>query len=334
VRITETRDASLLDEALLSTTRAYQPLQPADESAPEGAEHEPQQSTDADGAAVHDGTVADGSGLALIAFFTLAIAWSWAWWIPLAVSGEVVARGAGWPTHVPGLFGPMLAALVVLASFGRSRALAAWARSLTRVPRDARWLTVAIAPLAFLTLGLAVAALAGGLPPAKDFTRFSGMAPGAALLILLLGAWGEEAGWRGFALPRLQARLGALRATLLLAMLWALWHAPLFLIVQGYRDFSPMTVPGFLIGLTAGALVLTAIFNHTGGSVLAVALWHAIYNISSASDGDDGAVAAIVTACVIVWGMRLLARERRGDPALGYARVRRRSIGHEPRTAS
>ena len=99
-------------------------------------------------------------------------------------------------------------------------------------------------------------------------------------------------------------------------MLWALWHAPLFLIVQGYRDFSPMTVPGLLIGLTAGALVLTAIFNHTGGSVLAVAAWHATYDITSASDGADGAIAAIATACVIVWGMRLLARERSGEPAL------------------
>lgn len=74
MRVTETRDASLLDEALLSTTGEYQPLQSADGSAPEGAAHEPQQPTDADGAAVHDGTVADGSGLALIAFFTLAIA--------------------------------------------------------------------------------------------------------------------------------------------------------------------------------------------------------------------------------------------------------------------
>jgi membrane protease YdiL (CAAX protease family) len=260
---------------------------------------------------------AHASSRAVVAFFVLAFAWSWGWWIPLATSSDLVERGQGSPTHVPGLFGPMLAAAVVLLATGRRDALAAWARALVRIPRDRRWIAASISPLGFLAIGAVVAALAGNLAGIHAFGRFSGMSVAVAPALLLLGAVGEEAGWRGFALPRLQARLGALRATLLLTALWALWHVPLFYVIAGYRGFSPMMVPGFVIGLGAGALVLTAIFNHTGGSVLAVAVWHASYNLASASDGTDGAIAAVVTACVITWGIRLVIRERAGRRALG-----------------
>jgi hypothetical protein len=54
----------------------------------------------------------------------------------------------------------------------------------------------------------------------------------------------------------------------------------------------------------------------TGGSVLAVALWHALYNLAAATAAAEGAVAAVVTACVIFWGVSLVERERAGIPAL------------------
>jgi CAAX protease family protein len=108
-----------------------------------------------------------------------------------------------------------------------------------------------------------------------------------------------------------------MRATLLLAALWALWHAPLFFALASYHDFSPFTIPAFLIGITAGALVLTSIYNGTGGSILAVAVWHAAYNLSAATAAADGTIAAIATACVIFWAITLVHRERGGEPALG-----------------
>jgi uncharacterized protein len=52
---------------------------------------------------------------ALVAFFVLAYALSWAWVIPLAVQGQVVDRGDGWPTHYPSLLGPLVAAFLVTA---------------------------------------------------------------------------------------------------------------------------------------------------------------------------------------------------------------------------
>ena len=127
----------------------------------------------------------------------------------------------------------------------------------------------------------------------------------------------EEAGWRGYVLPRLQTRLSPMRATLVLAALWAGWHAPLFFILASYADFSPLILPGLFIGLTAGSLVLTSLYNGTGGSILVVAVWHASHNLPAATTATDGVIAAVATTCVIVWAVCLVQRERAGRPALG-----------------
>jgi uncharacterized protein len=176
-----------------------------------------------------------------------------------------------------------------------------------------------VAPLAFLGLGLAAVAVTGDVPPAAEFIRYSGTAAsvGALAVAVVVNAFGEEAGWRGYALPRLQSRLGPMRATLLLAALWAGWHAPLFFILASYGNFSPLILPGFFIGLTAGALVLTSLYNGTRGSILAVAVWHASYNLAAATTAADGIIAAITTTCVIFWAVSLVQRERAGQPALG-----------------
>ena len=84
-------------------------------------------------------------------------------------------------------------------------------------------------------------------------------------------------GRRGYALPRLQSRLGPMRATLGLAALWAGWHAPLFFILASYGDFNPLILPG--------AFVLTSLYNNTGGSILAVAVWHASLQPRRGNDG-------------------------------------------------
>ena len=108
-----------------------------------------------------------------------------------------------------------------------------------------------------------------------------------------------------------------MRATVYVALGWAGWHLPLFFVLASYADFGPLAAIGFLVGLTAGAFVLTAIYNGSGGSVLAVAVWHALYNLCAASAAGEGAISAVVTGCVIFWAVSLIQRERAGIPALG-----------------
>jgi hypothetical protein len=115
-----------------------------------------------------------------------------------------------------------------------------------------------------------------------------------------VNGYGEETGWRGFALPLLQRRFTPLTAMLLLAAIWAGWHLPMFLVVNSFRGFSAVTVVGWLLGLTAGSIVLGWLYNRSGGSVALVAVWHAGFNMVSATAAATGLIAAIVTTAVMV----------------------------------
>src|SRR5438105_11764714 len=72
----------------------------------------------------------------------------------------------------------------------------------------------------------------------------------------------------------LQRRHGALAAALLITPIWAVWHLPYFFTVATYRGFAPAGYVGFVFGLACGSIVLHWLYNRTGGSILACAVWH------------------------------------------------------------
>jgi membrane protease YdiL (CAAX protease family) len=122
------------------------------------------------------------------------------------VTGVTVSAGRGWPTHFPALLGPLLAAFGVTA--WRDGLL----RRMVRVRVALRWWLLAVSPLLLLLLVLAVDAALAVSPPAYGrFAVFSGLPShwgplAVAAVLLLVDGFGEETGWRGFALPSLQKR--------------------------------------------------------------------------------------------------------------------------------
>lgn len=267
----------------------------------------------------------------LLSFVTLAYALSWADWIPLCVKGVLVVPG-GSITHFPGLAGPAIAAFVVVATVDGWPGVRTLLARMARVSKPVwRFGAYSFSALAFLVLALIVAWAAGRLPPARDFGVYSGLPPLplsiVLLLVFLFNGYGEETGWRGFALEPLQRRFGPVTGALILAAIWAGWHTPAFWFVDSYRSLSAaQMLGGFGLGICAGSIVLARIASCTGGSVLAVALWHAAYNITSATAASRGIVGAVTTTCVMVWAAVLLAQEwRRPLPqsrlAVGAARV-------------
>lgn len=261
---------------------------------------------------------------ALVVFFALAYALSWLWAFPLAAAHLIVLRGEGWPTHYPALFGPAIAAVVVTAwTLGRTGVRDLLARvARWRVPL--RWWLAAVSPAVFLGLALIAMASAGKtLPNAADFGQFSGIpAIGLAgvLLLIVFGAVGEETGWRGYALPQLQRRFSPLTSSLILAVLWFGWHLPQFFVIATYRNSSPVQYVGFFLGLTCGAVILTWLYNRSGGSILLVALWHGLYNLVSGTQAATGMLAAVVTTLVMIQAVVLIVLElrarRRGRPSI------------------
>ncbi len=256
----------------------------------------------------------------VVLFFVLAYAFSWAWVIPWAATGHTVFQGRGWPTSFPSLIGPMLAALIVTARTTGTLGVRDLMARMMRWRIGWRWWLAASSPLAFLVVVIAGMRIVGAdLPARGDFARFSGLSSGlgivgVALAVILINGLGEETGWRGFALPHLQRRFSPLSATLIIAVLWAGWHIPQFFLLDSYKDFSAPMLPVFVFGLTCGAVVCTWIYNHTGGSVLAVAVWHGLYNMTGgtkAATAGSGTIAAAIWTLVVTHAVVLVVLERR-----------------------
>jgi uncharacterized protein len=95
------------------------------------------------------------------------------------------------------------------------------------------------------------------------------------LINLLSNVW-EEIGWRGFALPRLQARYSALTASIFLGVLWAVWHFPLLLDPNNAMSNFPWYV--MMVNMAAMSVIYAWIYNSTHGSLLLVTLFHAASN--------------------------------------------------------
>jgi membrane protease YdiL (CAAX protease family) len=90
----------------------------------------------------------------------------------------------------------------------------------------------------------------------------------------------EETAWRGFALPRLQEKFSATSSSLILGGLWGLWHLPLIFIPRSFQSSIPFF--GFVLSAMAMSILLTWVFNHTKGSVLLAAIFHAATDVTIA----------------------------------------------------
>ncbi|MEZ4503720.1 MAG: CPBP family intramembrane glutamic endopeptidase [Dehalococcoidia bacterium] len=252
----------------------------------------------------------------LAAYAVLAVALSWAWWLPLALGTDDVRAGVGWPTHLPGLAGPALAVLIVTAIASGTAGLREVGSRLTRWQVGRWWLTVP----AILLAGAAALLASGGVEDAADLTSYNGLpsslGPLATIaVVLVVNGIGEELGWRGFVADRLLQRHGVVLTALLTTAVWAPWHAPLFFLVDSFEAFSPPELIGWTLGLASGAIVLTWIYARSGRSVLLVAAWHTAFNFTSATPAANGAVAATTSTLVMFAALAIVVAEWRSRPA-------------------
>ena len=218
----------------------------------------------------------------LTAYFSLAFLITWILISPLVLSAlNLVPFKVSEHWHSLGALGPIGAALIVTAVIGGKAGLSEFWGRLTKWKVGAGWAFVAIfSPFIMFLLAVLIVRVSGdatldfGKLISNGDTTFAWLA-GLLLPAIAYGV-GEEAGWRGFALPRLQNGRNALWATFLLSIFWALWHIPMFF----YRfEFGLGQVIGFFIGLISGAIWQTFLYNSTGGSTLMAALWHTTWNI-------------------------------------------------------
>lgn len=236
-------------------------------------------------------------------FFALAFGLTWAVWVPRALHSQglldaqwAVGLGAVWS------WGPAVAALLTVALTQGRAGLREWAVRLVRRRIGWQWYLVALlGPVAFyLAVGEVAAALGLGTdlrPRVLDFGAATVAAVFAALVVT--DGLGEEAGWRGYALPRWLARNGPFAASLGLGLVWALWHLPLAFTAGSRMDGSPFLFQ--LLEIPAMAVVYTWLFLRTRGSVLPAIVLHASANLWSPAAVPGGTVGQLAVVIVATW---------------------------------
>ena len=206
-----------------------------------------------------------------LAFFAVTFAVSWAVWIPLALLR--IER----PLYKVGTFGPTIAALALTVIFQGRRGLRDLGGRLLMWRVPASWylfsfISTAVVVLAAIGLHVALGGRAGTF---NDPAQLYLVVP-AFLYVLFTSVVGEEIGWRGFALPHLQARFSALGASLILGLVWGLWHLPLFWMVGNFHQHIPVSL--FLLQIMGFSVLYTWMNNNTRGSLLMPHLFHAASN--------------------------------------------------------
>jgi membrane protease YdiL (CAAX protease family) len=217
-----------------------------------------------------------------LTYFVIAFAFTWFFWTLAALGArDLIPALPG--LSVIGTFGPLVAAVIVTAQErGRAGVRSLLGRILQwRVAPI--WYGVALLGPLVITLAammLEVVAL-GARPPGLG--AMIGELPSTLLTLLFNAVYflifvtlGEEVGWRGYALPALQVRYGALLASLILGVLWGLWHLPVFF--NPDTSYSRLPFLLFLVFIVPVAVLMTWLFNSTGGSVLMAMLFHAVLN--------------------------------------------------------
>jgi membrane protease YdiL (CAAX protease family) len=202
------------------------------------------------------------------AFLLLTFSFSWAvWWL---AGPRLSGAGRVWriAVHTVGLCGPTVAALVLTGLIYGRRGVVDLLKRIARWRVGIGWYLFAF--FSTLIIGLAaigVHALAGGLTPAMNQIVF------ARLLLPLPAGLPEEYGWRGFALPHLMMKRGALGASLIIALFWVLWHIPISPALKNVSFFR-----FFLLEVIPLSVLFSWLYINSRGSILLVVLYHFVYN--------------------------------------------------------
>jgi membrane protease YdiL (CAAX protease family) len=288
-------------------------------------------------------------------FVALAYGITWALWLPvetLATRGgyilpdpstlaELSKTGFQDGTHLLLSIismltaGPLFAAIIILAfESGRKGLHNLWQRS-TRWRVEGRWYLIMLAIVAVIYLPAALIGIVKGpAPSAKQvLTPLLWFIP--IFLYTLVASGLEEPGWRGYALPNLQTRFNAKKASLILGVIWGIWHWPIFITVYTNSLKAPGSSPiqAFVTALIQlliyifgamipEAFIYTWLYNRTGSVFLCILL-HVFHNMAGTYVGlilPSAAPVIPILGGIIQWViaiilMRFFWVEARGSAA-------------------
>lgn len=248
-------------------------------------------------------------------FFALAYAISWTVWSPLWLPRFGVTGLPVLPYHhALGALGPLLAALLVTALHEGYVGVRQLVRRLGPGGVRPYWYLVVLAgPFVLYLLADAAAAVMQGRAVRLGHYGLSEEYPAFGMLgffafNLVFYGLGEETGWRGFALPRLQRRYGRFTAATVLTIFWAVWHLPLFLYRPGYVSMDGAGIAGWAVSLWTGSLLLSWLYNATQENILVVSIFHATVDIAFFAAAADPVTTNGLGFLITLWGVVVVVR--------------------------
>lgn len=226
----------------------------------------------------------------LISFFVLTFVFNWLgiavlvagyfpsfgeW--PLIYDGHLVAEIRGRRTML--VWTPTIAAMIVEGAIGGRQAIAQLMRQfLVWRVKPGWWACVFALPVAFAVITVLIFHFSGGTVDLSQRAHWSAVFGLRFIFSLTTGGFGEEAGWRGFVLPRLQQRIGALWASLVIGIIWSFWHMAHWTLI----GLPLASVVILCIAITGLSIVLTWVYINTQ-SLLLVAFMHVMFNAVEAT---------------------------------------------------
>lgn len=207
--------------------------------------------------------------------------------------------------HYVACFGPSLAGLIMVAHTDGRAGLGALARRTVPTLAHMPWY-IAI-PFGFVALN-AIAARVFAPEFRSVVPSWDAMLVGLPLtLVRDTGPFGEEFGWRGFALPRLLQQTSPLRAAIVLGIVWWAWHLPTFFIRT--LSQSTLSIPVFLANSVALSIIMTWLFQRTQGDLLLMLLVHAAANYCGWMGVPFSIEVGVEVACAVLIVLSGLLRE-------------------------
>lgn len=214
----------------------------------------------------------------------------------------------------------MLSALIITAISIAPREISPLLKEVVKWHVSYRWYAfVLLVPPALMLIAAGINHIFfQEFPDLTQYGRLNDLFPAfnpilAIIAHFLIVGVGEEVGWRGFALPRLQTRCAAMKAVLILGPLWGFWHLPTFMI-----DNSPLTSLGtavfFSIASIPISVVYSWLFNSTRGSLFIVSLWSTSTTLAFGSQAAIGIIPVIMYVGLMFIAM--IIANRRGTEDL------------------
>ena len=248
---------------------------------------------------------------AVVVFFVIAFLFPWLGWTALALSGLPHSSGLGIALFMTGGFCSIGGIVAEYVARGRGGVSELFRRAVRARVAPQWWAFALLLPLVWCALGAVLYGLQhGGVGPVK-WSALARLASPSLLVWVVSGPLGEEFGWRGFLLPRMLERFRPRTASLVLGVIWVIWHVPLY--VRGYFA-TPLGTLNFGGAVVCLALLLTLLHLRARASLLLAIVFHWAVNAAPAvvagmfpaqprRDGPDSYDLVAIVAVTVVFAL-------------------------------